>query len=237
MTETKTTEAGSGALLEVLLGLLVPLLMSGGVTDLKRARLAAQQAIEEYRSRTQGELVMIGQIIAFAMTAMDNLRLSMAAEIPLSVKLRLRANANALSRASVKATERLDRCCRAPDSAPEPTLAEWTQEPDPAAATAPEPVPSTLPIEEQNRRHWANAMATAAAELQARTAQVPSAQRRSDQLWVEVLGNVAGELRQPSAAPTQPGRSKAELFRSTLMAGGGFPDHLATGKPSRHTGK
>ena len=207
MTETKTD-----ALLEIILGLLVPLLMTG-TTDMALARLAAQQAIDEYRSQTQGELVTIAQIVGFALTALDNLRLSVGDDLSVSMKLKLRGNANALGKASRHASETL---AKARQTAP----SDWMEAPEPqpnaAETPAPEPVPTTLPVDEQHRRHWANAMATVAGELRAATAQAPQAQRKSDQLWADVLGDVARDLRQPNPTPNL---SKADLLRTTLMAG------------------
>jgi hypothetical protein len=202
MTETKTD-----ALLEILLALLIPILST---TDPALARRAAQQAIDEYRADTHGELVTIAQIVGFAVTALDTLRLSMAAELSNSMKLKLRGNANALSKVSHHATRALEKARQA---------ADWTDTPEPEPIPT-EPVPTTLPPQEQNRRHWANAMTTVAAELQAKAAHVPAAQRQSDQLWVDVLTNVATGLRQPGAR-------KAELFRTTLLASNpDFPAHL-----------
>jgi hypothetical protein len=231
-------ETNTDALMAILPGLLVPLLANGRDGDRALAHRAACQAIEEYRANTHGELVTITQIIGFGLAALDDLSLSMAADLPVSAKLRLRGNANALNRASLRAAAELGRT-RQPA---EPGLHEWADQPDPspdrAEPTASEPpipdtpafqpVPDTLPVDEQNRRHWANAMATVAAELRSRAARVPHAQRKSDRLWVDVLSNVASELRQPDAAPNYPGLSKADLLRTTLMAGGGFPGHLIT---------
>jgi hypothetical protein len=212
------TETNTDALTEILPGLLAPLLMSGTVTDPARAHRAAEQAIAQYQAGTQGELLTISQIVAFALTAIDNLRLSMPDDVSLTMKLRLRGNANALNRASLHATKALDKARADADPI-------WAEPPETTPIEPPEPV--ATPSEQQNSHHWANAMTTVAAELQARAPQVPPQQRKSDQLWVEVLASVAGELRQPNSTPHHPGPSKANLFRTTLMSGsGGFPAHL-----------
>jgi hypothetical protein len=250
------TETNTNALMAILPGLLVPLLASGPEADRGLAHRAALQAIEAYRASTQGELVTIAQIIGFGLAALDDLSLSMATDLSVSAKLRLRGNANALNRASLRATAALDRI----QQPMEPGLDEWAghdpsaieltaSEPPASEPLMPEPlwpdpparqaVSDTLPLDQQNRLHWANAMASVAAELRTRAtqvphAQIPHAQRKSDRLWVEVLTNVASELRQPDAAPNYPGLSKAELLRTTLMAGGGFPGHLvAKSRPGR----
>ena len=106
------TETDTDALMDILPDLLAPLLMTGAAADPVRARRAAEQAIGQYRTDcrtgTQGELVTIGQIVAFALTAIDNLRLSMSDDVSMTMKLRLRGNANALNRASLRAVEALD---------------------------------------------------------------------------------------------------------------------------------
>ncbi len=110
-------------LMEFVLGLLAPLLMTGSITDSRLARLAAQQAIEAYAEAGRNQLLTITQIVAFALTALDNLRLSMPAELSLSMKLKLRGNANALNRSSQQATATLDQQRRdtpAPTTEPTP---------------------------------------------------------------------------------------------------------------------
>ncbi len=81
------------------------------------ARLAAQEAIDAYRPHGTHELVTIGQIVAFAVTALDTLRLSMPRDVSLSMKLRLRGNANGLNRSSRDCT-RLLETARLPAKAP-----------------------------------------------------------------------------------------------------------------------
>ena len=58
----------------------------------------------------------IGQILAFALTALDNLRLSMAPDLSLSMKLKLRGNANALNRCARDNSKLLEKARR--DSTP-----------------------------------------------------------------------------------------------------------------------
>jgi hypothetical protein len=231
-------------LMEFILRLLAPLLMAGSVTDLERARQAAVQAIEIYTARGQSELITIGQIVGFAITALDDLRLSMGPDLSLSMKLKLRGNANALNRSSLHATATLNQPRPAPTWAPE----------EPATPTEPtkiepaeiEPVSATLPVAQQNRLNWANAMSKTTADLQSRAAQVSPAQRQTDRRWINVLTEVAGQLRaepQPAetaSATTNPvtaalapqtrgpianpaprkASAKASLLRTTMMASG-----------------
>ena len=111
MTEPQTEHAPSH-LMDFLLAALVPIFTAGSLTDIQHARLAAQEAIAAYTVRGQQKLVTIAQIVAFALAALDTLRLSMPAELPLSMKLKLRANANALNRAARDNTQTLEKAWR-----------------------------------------------------------------------------------------------------------------------------
>jgi hypothetical protein len=75
-------------------------IMTATLGDPQLARLAAREAIDAYRVRNQHAPMTIGQIVAFAAAGLDSLRLSMPADVSLSMKLRLRGNANGLNRSS-----------------------------------------------------------------------------------------------------------------------------------------
>jgi hypothetical protein len=109
---TGTTEPRTDLLLEFLLASLAPLLMVGGIADFPSARRAARQAIDAYNASSQVELVTIAQTLGFALTALDDLRLSLAANLPLTMKLRLRGNAIALGRSSRHSSETLEKSRR-----------------------------------------------------------------------------------------------------------------------------
>jgi hypothetical protein len=227
-------------LLELILRLLVPLLAAGDIADLERAHQAALQAIEIYTARGHNELITISQVVGFAITALDNLRLSMPPDLSLSMKLKLRTNAAALNRGSLRATATLDKPHAAPEAPATPTESP-TNEPPPEPAKI-EPVSATLPVAEQNRLNWANALCKATNDLQSRADQATPAQRRADRLWISALTEVATTLRAeptpqtpqgPIANPT-PGQpaTKTSRLRATLMAGASVPTHLiAPAKP------
>ena len=96
-------------LMEFVLSLLVPFLTTGSLTDPALARRAAAETIAAYKAAGQDQLVTIAQLVAFALASLDNLRLSMPQDLSLSMKLKLRGNANTLNRASQHATATLDR--------------------------------------------------------------------------------------------------------------------------------
>jgi hypothetical protein len=234
-----TAEAPASHLMAFLLAAISSLMVTN-LTDIALARLAAQEAIAAYQARSQNELVTIAQILAFALTALDNLRLSMPPDLSLSMKLKLRANANALNRAARDNTQTLEKSRRASmpfeaSLAEQAAMAGWeetTTVPDAAPETRPtvqQPTPITATSEEhQNRLHWASAMKTVAVRLQASAATVPPAQRKANMMWIEALTGVAGDLTQGKYPPTVPGMNKAELLRTTLMAGNpGFPDYFS----------
>jgi hypothetical protein len=97
------------ALLEAIVCFLTPLLVGGCSGDAGRARLGAIDTVAAYQARNRSELVKIGQIIGFGLMAMDNLRLSMTPDLPLSMVLRLRGGANALNRSAQQNTRALEK--------------------------------------------------------------------------------------------------------------------------------
>jgi hypothetical protein len=255
---TGTTEPRTDLLLEFMLASLAPLLMVGGIADFPSARRAARQAIDAYNASSQVELVTIAQTLGFALTALDDLRLSLAANLPLTMKLRLRGNAIALGRSSRHSSETLEKFRRtvarsgpslAEQAAYGPAQAPGTRPDHPNPVTAelrpaeprsdpvtaePRPDPLQAAPAASTRQQWAHAMTTVAAELQARVAHVSPLQLHSDGLWVDVLTDLATELHHP-AAPI-PCR-KADLLRTTLMAQGRQyppqPANAPTPKPTR----
>jgi hypothetical protein len=169
-----TTNQPADHLLEVLLGILTPILMTGGVTDPGLARLAAQEAIAAGRTDAQASLMTIAQTVGFAITSLDNLRLSASSEVSLSMKLKLRGNANALSRSAHRAstaesypiTADPEDATQAEDDGParEAALATLEQ----AKAAVQQSIPQTAPNPDRQReRLWANAMTEVAAECSA----------------------------------------------------------------------
>jgi hypothetical protein len=147
---TGTTEPRTDLLLEFLLASLAPLLMVGGIADFPSARRAARQAIDAYNASSQVELVTIAQTLGFALTALDDLRLSLAANLPLTMKLRLRGNAIALGRSSRHSSETLEKFRRTVARSG-PSLAEQAAYgPAQAPGTRPDhpnPVTAELPAE------------------------------------------------------------------------------------------
>ena len=224
MTETPQTSY----LMDFILSVLTPLLAAGAIPDIQLARRAAMEAIAAYNARAEDELVTAAQAVTFALTALDNLRLSMTSDLSLTMKLKLRGSANALNRSALNSTQALEKI-RHPKPAPAPRAAKPAASPPKEPAT-PQPQPTTVqpaPNDQANRLHWAAAMRREAADLRSSSTDVTPEQRQTDTMWATVLNEVANELTQP--APANPGMTRAELLRTTLLSSGqNFPAHLST---------
>jgi hypothetical protein len=177
-------------LLGFVLNLLTPFLIAGGITDPALARQAAEQAIAEAGNH---QLLTTTQIVAFTLTALDNLRLSLPDGLSLSMKLKLRSNANALNRASQKATASL----------------QPQRQDKPEPATKPPPTDTR-----QTDLAWAAAMTDIATEYTAELPSLPKAQHRTHLARVGALSQVANLLKTGKAPPF-----KARLLSTTAMRG------------------
>jgi hypothetical protein len=190
------TDPADNPLLEFLLVVLASV-MGPALADPALARRAAQQAIEAYQPRDTYELIATSQILAFALTALETLRLAAPPEVSPPMKLKLRANANGLNRVASDTTHILDKIREA--AAAQAEIAAW-QEPEPPAPrdqpTAPPPAGQP-----QDRPDWAAAMNRVAARLRATTPPAASVQRTVNALWIDTLDNVAREIAQGQHQP------------------------------------
>jgi hypothetical protein len=196
-------------LTEVILSFLTPLMLAAGLTDTTLARRAAQEAIA---AATPGApLTATAQTIAFAMAALDSLRLAAAPDAAVTTKLRLRGNANALNRSAEQNRQALKRSLD--DAAFYPPMTETgiptldndhlaedtiiadaaaTQKRAAQAHTAPDSPPTTA--ERQNRAMWASAMAEVANDFTASLATMRPDQRRVASIQAAALTSSANAL-------------------------------------------
>jgi hypothetical protein len=198
------TELADSPMLAYLLAVLGSI-MTRALADPALARKAAQQALDAYQPRTMMELIISGQILIFAISGMENLRLAAAETVSASMKLRLAGNANGLNRAARHNTQSLHDIRQ---TAPHP---DWqVAEPTPGmpapAMPSPKPPPPKLPEGKPapgpNATNWATAMTSVAAKLSAKT---PGGrvQRQFNALWIGALTTVAAEAAQTlRRAPT-----------------------------------
>jgi hypothetical protein len=218
MTETQPANLLTG----FIVSLLVPFLVAGGITDIDLARRAAAETIAAYKAagpnrlNVSDQLVTIAQTVAFALASLDNLRLSMPADLSLSMKLKLRGNANALTRSSQRATATLDAQRRdKPAAEPDPTelLAslETAKTVVRQAQSAPLAAAST---DREIDLSWASAMTDIATEFTAELAQLQPAQRRTHLARIGALSEIARTLGRGDAPPL-----KARLLGGTSLRG------------------
>jgi hypothetical protein len=170
-------------LTQVIHGILTSIIQAAGLTDPTRARQAAQEAIE---ACPPGPLTTTAQTVAFAMAALDNLRLAAPPEVGLTTKLRLRGNANALNRSS-------QRAAAAP--APRPRAKDPQPQPQP---------PNRPPSDHSVALAWADAMTDVAAECARDLAKLPPKQRRAEIIRINVLNATAKQIRNDEPDPRQP---------------------------------
>ncbi|WP_158926491.1 hypothetical protein [Acidisphaera sp. S103] len=92
-------------MMDLVLALLTPFFAAAGLPD---PRQAAQETIAAYRTTNPDQLLTAVRVVTFALATIDNLRLSLTDDVSLSMKLKLRSNANALNRTSQKAADTLE---------------------------------------------------------------------------------------------------------------------------------
>jgi len=208
MTHPETTP-----LMDFLLIVLASV-MTPGLGDPGLARRAAQQAIEAYQPHNTHELIATGQILGFALTALETLRQSTSDSLSPSMQLKFRGNANGLNRSARDNTRVLDTIRDTqPNLAGQAAMAGWPQ-------PAPPPQPAAKPgTPEKDRQMWADAMQTVAARLQASTPAGSPNQQKVNALWVDALTGVAAEIAQGTSPAASPGLNRMQLLRTTRMTG------------------
>lgn len=97
------------AILDKVIGLLVPLLIDSAGGDLPTARHAATSLLADYEPQTEEELRLAAEIIGFGFGALDALSQSMAPDLTLNAILRLRGSANAQHRCANQCQRTLDK--------------------------------------------------------------------------------------------------------------------------------
>jgi hypothetical protein len=176
--------------------------------DINYARMAAAETIEAYGVRTLADLIIIAQIVAFGLAALASFSQSMEDDMPLPLALRLRGNAKASNR-SAEQNRR--------------ALKETRVEPSPAPRPKPEPAPTPKPAtrvltpeqEKQYQAAWAASAATVAAETAADLRHLPPEERRSAELWINVLNSYAADVKAGKGAPRpKPGNLAAIMRRA-----------------------
>jgi hypothetical protein len=241
------TDQPASLLTEYILSVLAPLLLAGSISDLRLARLAAMEAIATYTARSQEELMTIAQIAGLAIAALDNLRLSAAPELSVSLKLKLRGNAAALNRAARGNTADLrmlrrdstassdEECARqaAMQALDEARMAIRQAEAEPAASSpAPEPAapdpmperaapsPTAEPANGRRRTMWTGAWASAMTDVAAEFSRgLDRLPPTQRRAEIMRIGVLSETARRISQTGDQAAPRKSDLLSSTSMSG------------------
>jgi hypothetical protein len=155
MTQSDPNLTASECLFNTILGFMLPFFLAGAGGNRSIAAELIRTLIEAYNASTPIELDLAGRIIGFSTAAMDNLRLSIAANLSDTKVLRYRSNAVTLCRASDqsrKMLEALQEKRPVTRDVPRPTVAVAPAAPKPALAVAvtvakpaPKPAVSNVP--------------------------------------------------------------------------------------------
>jgi hypothetical protein len=209
-------------LVDLILAFLAPMFLTVTGGNIAHARLAAAHTLKSYRTRTDCDLILIAQIIAFGLAALGSLSLSMTDGLSLPMILRLRGSAQGSSRAAEQNRRALkENHLIAPDepSNPEPAPAEPGPDEtqviaDIAAATqraaevraeiAQQASQQRIVPRTQDQRTqalWADAFTDVANEIAADIPNLPPAQRKIATMRAAALSSSAHELLSGSVPP------------------------------------
>ena len=93
-----------------VLAFLIPIFLAGANGDQAAARQAAIELLQAHSTANGRDLLLSGEIVAFSFATLDSLGKSMAdPQMAITTRLRLRSNANALSRATERNRKALER--------------------------------------------------------------------------------------------------------------------------------
>jgi hypothetical protein len=204
--------------MSALIAFLMPMLLPTTGRDLALARATAIQAVKAFAARNPAELLLVGESIALGLAVIDSISLSMGENIPISLILRLRANAVSLHRAAQQCRRALAEAADAtappqdaplPDAAPQQkaeiiaNLALPQAVPPQAAKIHPEtrtpaPKPPAQPTPTTEDQYfnaaWAAAMSDVAEEMTAGIDNLPPDEQKAARIRVAALNATASHL-------------------------------------------
>nr|WP_294553846.1 hypothetical protein [uncultured Rhodopila sp.] len=229
-------------LVNLILALLTPMFLWATEGDIRLARVAAAQTLNEYRIANRLSLFTVAKIIAFDIATLSSLSLSMYEDVSMLLALRLRGNATSLDRSGERNRRALEQASRSGETGDsvEAAVAEAQRMVQEAkarvqaaarAAETPQPDADPAPVPpsgaaaartsaEQRQSAWADAMTTVAGEFTAGLQDLPPGERWKEMARIEALTIAATELASgtapppvPAMAAAQPGaRSRRELI-------------------------
>lgn len=143
-----TDPTATECVMETIIGFLLPFFLAAAGGNADTARAAIRQLIDAYNATTATELDLAGRIVGFSIAALDNLRLSMEADLSDTKVLRYRSNAVTLGRASNQARKALEAIRANPDqpyNTPRPSVAPAATVPSPATPSLAAPTRQATP--------------------------------------------------------------------------------------------
>lgn len=167
-------------LLDLTVALLTPHFLLATGNDMARARAIAMESLVPYHGLPAADLLLAAQAIAFGVAALSALGEATAPDMAPTTALRLRANANALSRSAQRAHRALAQ------------LQRKAQPPKPRAE--PRLQPATPPRNPQIPAAWANAFADLADQTGTELPNLPPADRHAASIRAAALQSAARAL-------------------------------------------
>jgi hypothetical protein len=213
--EVDTTEI----LFNLVVALLAPMFLTATGGNVQQARITAAHTLDSFQAMTRGELITSALIVAFSLTAMSSLSLSMQDGLPISLILRLRGNAQSASRAAEQNRRALEQDRSAApqaEAAFDPREAELSaKEAEVIAAvaaarkrvspaqtqSAQTPPPSASTTQDPHVQAWASAFMDVAAEIAPEIPHLPRDGRRAAVIRVEALHTSADAIRSGNVEP------------------------------------
>jgi hypothetical protein len=209
----------SDILINLIVTLLAPMFLTSAGGNINYARRAAAETIKAHGVRTLADLITMAQIVAFGLAALASLSQSMEDNMPLPLALRLRGNANASNRSAEQNRRALKETDVGPGPAPQPK-SESASMSAPAAKSVEAARPTRTLTEQQEtgfQAAWAASAATIAAETAADLPNLPPEERRSAELWINVLNSYAADVKAGKGAPRpKPGDLGAIMHRAKV---------------------
>jgi len=198
---------------DIIVAFLTPMFLWSCDGDPGLARLAAAETLDEFGITGHRGLITAARIIAFELAAISSLSLSMADDIPPTLALRLRGNANSLDRAAernrrvLEADQRTAKAIPVDVKAVAASVAETQKlirtatahmQATPSSARPPEPQPVQQGRSSDNQTlwntAWAQAMTDVAAEFTADLSKLPPAEQARERSRIAVLLEAATAL-------------------------------------------
>ncbi len=214
-------------LFDLLTTLLAPLFLITASDDIAFARMAAAATINDYHAQTSADLITIAQIVAFGLTALASLSQSMEENIPVTLALRLRGNANACHRSAEQNRRALKE--NRPEPRTAPPLPSQLEPPPPDTAELAAKITETQKRtadhlasyaasarqDSHTQAAWAAGVATVAAETVADLDNLPPQERYSATIWAEALNACANDMMNSDPLPRLRPGALAGFMRSS----------------------